>query len=121
MLFACNIAQKGAGIGAGGGALLGGIIGAIAGNTAVGVAVGGAVGAGAGAIIGNKMDKAKKAAQQVENAQVETVKDTNGLDAVKVTFDSGILFATVRLTSAPVLRILWLSLLAYLVLTRIVT
>ena len=55
---------------------------------------GGAVGAGAGAIIGNKMDKAKKQAQQVQNAQVETVKDTNGLDAVKVTFDSGILFAT---------------------------
>ena len=86
MLFACNNTQKGAGIGAGGGALLGGIIGAIAGNTAVGVAVGGAVGAGAGAIIGNKMDKAKKQAQQVQNAQVETVKDTNGLDAVKVTF-----------------------------------
>ena len=94
MLFACNNTQKGAGIGAGGGALLGGIIGAIAGNTAVGVAVGGAVGAGAGAIIGNKMDKAKKQAEQVQNAQVETVKDTNGLDAVKVTFDSGILFAT---------------------------
>ena len=90
MLFACNNTQKGAGIGAGGGALLGGIIGAIAGNTAVGVAVG----AGAGAIIGNKMDKAKKQAEQVQNAQVETVKDTNGLDAVKVTFDSGILFAT---------------------------
>ncbi|MBQ7419755.1 MAG: OmpA family protein [Prevotella sp.] len=94
MLFACNNTQKGAGIGAGGGALLGGIIGAIAGNTAVGVAVGGAVGAGAGAIIGKKMDKAKAQAQQVQNAQVETVKDTNGLDAVKVTFDSGILFAT---------------------------
>lgn len=94
MLFACNNTQKGAGIGAGGGALLGGIIGAIAGNTAVGVAVGGAVGAGAGAIIGKKMDKAKQQAQQVQNAQVETVKDTNGLDAVKVTFDSGILFAT---------------------------
>ena len=31
---------------------------------------GGAVGAGAGAIIGNKMDKAKKAAQQVENADL---------------------------------------------------
>ena len=92
ILFACNNTQKGAGIGAGGGALLGGIIGAIAGNTAVGVAVGGAV--GAGAIIGNKMDKAKKQAEQVQNAQVETVKDTNGLDAVKVTFDSGILFAT---------------------------
>ena len=94
MLVACNNTQKGAGIGAGGGAVLGGIIGAIAGNTVVGAAIGGAVGAGAGAIIGNRMDKAKKAAQQVENAKVESVKDNNGLDAVKVSFDSGILFAT---------------------------
>ena len=30
----------------------------------------------------------------MDNAKVETVKDTNGLDAVKVSFDSGILFAT---------------------------
>ena len=94
LLFACNNTQKGAGIGAGGGAVLGGIIGAIAGNTAVGAVIGGAVGAGAGAIIGNRMDKAKKAAQQVQNAKVESVKDNNGLDAVKVTFDAGILFAT---------------------------
>ena len=92
MLFACNNTQKGAGIGAGGGALLGGIIGAIAGNTMIGAAVGGAV--GAGAIIGKKMDKAKAEAAKVQNAQVETVKDANGLQAVKVTFDSGILFAT---------------------------
>ena len=94
LLFACNNTQKGAGIGAGGGALLGGIIGAIAGNTAIGAVVGGAVGAGAGAIIGKKMDKAKAEAEKVQNAQVETVKDNNGLEAVKVTFDSGILFAT---------------------------
>ena len=86
--------QKGAGIGAAGGAVLGGIIGHIAGNTAIGAAVGGAVGAGAGAIIGKKMDKAKAEAEAVNNAQVESVTDANGLDAVKVTFDSGILFAT---------------------------
>ena len=85
---------KGALIGAGGGAGLGAIIGAIAGNTAVGAAIGGAVGAGAGAIIGKKMDKAKKEAEAVQNAQVEAVTDANGLEAVKVTFDSGILFAT---------------------------
>ncbi len=94
MLVACNNTQKGAGIGAGGGAVLGGIIGAIAGNTAIGAAIGGAVGAGAGAIIGKKMDKAKAEAEAVKNAQVETVTDNNGLQAVKVTFDSGILFAT---------------------------
>ena len=73
MLFACNNTQKGAVIGA---------------------AIGGAVGAGAGAIIGNRMDKAKAKAAKVQGAKVETVKDTNGLDAVKVSFDAGILFAT---------------------------
>ena len=92
LLVACNNTQKGAGIGAGGGALLGAIIGHVAGNTAVGAAIGGAVGAGAGAIIGNRMDKAKKAAEAVQNAQVSTVQDANGLEAVKVTFDSGICY-----------------------------
>jgi outer membrane protein OmpA-like peptidoglycan-associated protein len=38
--------------------------------------------------------KAKAEAEKVQNAQVETVTDNNGLEAVKVTFDSGILFAT---------------------------
>jgi len=79
---------------AGGGALLGGIIGKIAGNTAIGAAIGAAVGTGAGAIIGKKMDKAKAEAEAVKNAQVESVTDANGLQAVKVTFDSGILFNT---------------------------
>ena len=96
VLSGCNVSNtaKGTAIGAGGGAALGAIIGKIAGNTAVGAVIGGAVGAGAGAIIGHKMDKAKKEAEAVQNAQVESVKDANGLDAVKVTFDSGILFAT---------------------------
>ena len=70
-------------------------IGGIAGNAGIGTAIGAAVGAGTGAIIGNRMDKVKKQAQkELQDAQVETVKDTNGLDAVKVTFNSGILFAT---------------------------
>lgn len=81
-------------IGAGGGAIIGGIIGKLAGNTAVGAAIGGAVGAGAGAIIGHHMDKVAEEAKQIENAKVEKVTDSNGLEAVKVTFDSGILFAT---------------------------
>ena len=81
-------------IGAGGGAVIGGIIGKLAGNTAVGAAIGGAVGAGAGAIIGHHMDKVAEQAKQIENAKVEKVTDSNGLEAVKVTFDSGILFAT---------------------------
>jgi outer membrane protein OmpA-like peptidoglycan-associated protein len=96
LVVSCGMSNtgKGALIGAGGGAGLGAIIGAIAGNTAVGAAIGGAVGAGAGAIIAKKMDKAKKEAEAVQNAQVEAVTDANGLEAVKVTFDSGILFAT---------------------------
>lgn len=92
-----NMSKTGQGaiIGAGGGAALGSVIGAIAGNTGIGAAIGTAVGAGTGAVIGNRMDKVKKQAQaQLQNAEVETVKDNNGLDAVKVTFSSGILFAT---------------------------
>ena len=92
---------QGALIGAGGGAALGAIVGAIAGNTAIGAVIGTAVGAGAGALIGKKMDKAKKEAEAIQNAQVEEVKDANGLDAVKVTFDSGILFGTGQATLTP--------------------
>jgi len=104
LVVSCGMSNtgKGALIGAGGGAALGAIVGALAGNTAIGAAVGGAVGAGAGAIIGKKMDKAKKEAEAIQNAQVEEVTDANGLEAVKMTFDSGILFATGKssLTSA---------------------
>lgn len=97
VLSSCGMSNtgKGALIGTGGGAGLGALIGAIAGNTAVGTAIGAAVGAGTGAIIGHKMDKVKKQAEeQMKNASVEGVTDANGLQAVKVTFDSGILFAT---------------------------
>ena len=95
MVFsACNNTQKGAAIGAGSGAVVGGIIGKISGNTALGAAIGGTVGTAAGAIIGKKMDKAKAEAEAVKNAQVEQITDANGLAAVKVSFDSGILFKT---------------------------
>ncbi len=96
VLAGCNMSNtaKGTMIGAGGGAAVGAVIGAIAGNTAVGAVIGTAVGAGTGAIIGKKMDKAKKEAEAVKSAQVQTITDANGLEAIKVTFDSGILFAT---------------------------
>ena len=96
VLAGCNVSNtaKGTAIGAGGGAVVGAIIGKMAGNTAIGAVIGGTVGATTGAIIGKKMDKAKKEAEAVKNAQVETITDANGLEAVKVTFDSGILFAT---------------------------
>lgn len=94
-MVSCNTKQgTGALIGTGAGAVIGGIVGKIAGNTAVGAAIGSAAGAGAGAIIGRHMDKVAEQARQVENAKVEEVTDKNGLKAVKVTFDSGILFAT---------------------------
>jgi outer membrane protein OmpA-like peptidoglycan-associated protein len=73
-----------------------GIIGGLFGKgkgAAIGAAVGAAVGTGAGVAIGHKMDKKAAEAAKIEGAQVEMVKDANNLDAVKVTFDSGILFA----------------------------
>lgn len=89
-----NNTAKGSMIGAAGGAALGLLVGHFAGNKAVGAAVGTAVGAGTGAIIGRRMDKAAEAAAEVKNATVETITDANNLTAVKVTFDSGVLFAT---------------------------
>lgn len=94
---ALNQTAKGALIGGGGGAAIGAGIGGLIGKSGksagIGAAIGGAVGATVGAVIGKKMDKAAAEAAQVEGAQVETVEDANGLKAVKVTFDSGILFA----------------------------
>lgn len=78
----------GAAVGAGVGALIGGDKGA-----AIGAAIGTAVGAGTGAIIGNVMDKKAEELAGLE-ADVETITDVNGLTAIKVTFDSGILFET---------------------------
>ena len=91
-----NNTAKGTAIGGGGGAAVGAVLGGLIGGGSkgalIGAAIGGAVGAGTGAIIGRKMDKKAEAAAQIEGAEVEKVQDSNGLDAVKVTFDSGILF-----------------------------
>lgn len=95
MLSSCGSWKNtgyGAAIGTAAGAAIGLGIGHLAGNKAVGTAVGAAVGAGAGTLIGRKMDKAAEAAKKVEGAQVQEITDVNGLPAVKVTFDSGILF-----------------------------
>ena len=93
MLASCgtmNNTGKGALIGGGGGAALGAGIGALIGKgkgAAIGAAVGAAVGSGAGALIGKKMDKQKAELEKIENAQVSTVTDQNGLQAIKVTFE----------------------------------
>lgn len=92
-----NNTTKGGLLGGGGGAALGAVLGGIIGKgkgAAIGAGIGAAVGAGAGVLIGKKMDKAAAQAAAIEGAQVEQVTDQNGLQAVKVTFDSGILFGT---------------------------
>ncbi|MDR1653888.1 MAG: OmpA family protein [Prevotellaceae bacterium] len=93
-----NSTAKGALFGTGGGAALGAALGGLIGkdgkSAAIGAAIGGAVGATAGTIIGKKMDKAAEQAAAIDGAKVEGFTDNNGLQAVRVTFDSGILFAT---------------------------
>lgn len=108
VLSGCNMNNKGKGalIGtAAGGAAgtgIGALIGHLTGNTKkgaiIGAAVGTAVGVTTGTLIGHKMDKAAAAAKALEDAQVEKIKDSNGLDGVKVTFDNGILFTVGKST-----------------------
>lgn len=98
---------KGAMIGGGSGAALGAGIGALAGKgkgAAIGAAVGAAVGAGTGALIGRRMDKQKKELEQIQEAKVESVTDANNLQALKVTFDNGILFPTNKSELSPASR-----------------
>ena len=97
---------KGALIGGGGGAAVGAGLGALIGGgkgAGIGSAIGAAVGAGEGALIGNKMDKQKKELQEElgNQAKVEETTDQNGLKAIKVTFDGGILFPTGKYTLNP--------------------
>ena len=90
---------KGALIGGGGGAAAGALLGGLIGGgkgAGIGAAIGAGVGAGAGTLIGKKMDKQKQELEQelADKAEVETVTDQNGLQAIKVTFSGGILFPT---------------------------
>ena len=99
LLSSCgmNNTGKGALIGAGGAGALGAGVGALIGGgkgAGIGAAVGAAVGAGAGALIGRKMDKQAEELRKIENAKVEEATDANGLKAIRVTFDGGILFPT---------------------------
>lgn len=116
-----GMSQAGQGATAGGaaGAALGTGIGAIIGGgrgTWIGALVGGALGAGTGALIGNHMDKQKKAleeqfaqmqsqiddnsaradsnAQAIKDIKIESVKDSNNLDAIKLVLGNSVLFKT---------------------------
>jgi len=88
---------KGGFIGGASGAAVGAGIGALAGRgkgAAIGAAVGTVVGATTGTVIGKKMDAQQAELEKIEGAKVESVTDVNNLQAIKVTFDSGILFET---------------------------
>jgi outer membrane protein OmpA-like peptidoglycan-associated protein len=89
--YSCSTsnAVKGGVIGGVGGAVVGGIVGNELGNTAMGAIIGAAVGGTAGVLIGNHMDKqAEEMENEIEGAKVERIGE-----GIKLTFDSGILFA----------------------------
>ena len=94
----------GAAVGAGVGALIGGGKG-----TWIGALVGSALGAGTGALVGNQMQKQKNELESqldqlkaesdankeaIDAIKVETVKDSNNLDAIKLVMGSSVLFKT---------------------------
>ena len=81
--------QKGAAIGSGAGAVIGGLLGKNSDKTAAGALIGATVGGAAGALIGRQMDKqAEELRRDLEGAEVERVGE-----GIKITFDSGLLFA----------------------------
>ncbi|UOG74042.1 OmpA family protein [Hymenobacter tibetensis] len=92
---------KGGIIGGLGGAAAGGVLGRVIGgknSTAKGAIIGAAVGGAGGALIGRRMDKqAAELKQEMAGAKVERVGE-----GIKITFDSGLLFAknSAALTSA---------------------
>lgn len=99
LVTGCNTTNlgKGAAIGGTGGAALGAGIGALIGKgkgAAIGAGAGAAVGSAVGMIIGKHMDnQQKKLEAELKDAEVEKT-EINGLQAIKVTFPGGILFAT---------------------------
>ena len=103
MLNSCSWSNtaKGGTIGGASGAALGAALGALIAKDGskgkwAGIAggIGAVAGTAVGLAIGKKMDNAKKQAEAIANAKVEDAVDQNGYQAVKVTFESGILFPT---------------------------
>jgi outer membrane protein OmpA-like peptidoglycan-associated protein len=91
-IYGCGAsnAVKGGVIGGVSGGVVGGVIGHYEGNTALGAIIGAAVGGTAGALIGNYMDKqAEEMENDIAGAKIERIGE-----GIKITFDSGILFAT---------------------------
>jgi outer membrane protein OmpA-like peptidoglycan-associated protein len=87
----CGVSNtlKGGAIGTGAGGAAGGVIGHELGNTAYGAIIGAAIGGTTGALIGRHMDKqAEEMRADIANATIERVGE-----GIKITFDSGVLFA----------------------------
>jgi len=101
LLSACGMSRtaKGGAIGAGAGAGVGAVIGNQFGSdgTVVGAIIGAAVGGTAGALIGRHMDKqAEELRNDLEGATVTRVGE-----GIRITFDSGLLFAVNESTLNP--------------------
>ncbi len=91
-IYSCSAsnAVKGGAIGGVSGGVVGGVVGNELGNTALGAIIGAAVGGTAGVLIGSYMDKqAEEMQNDIAGAKIERVGE-----GIKITFDSGILFAT---------------------------
>jgi outer membrane protein OmpA-like peptidoglycan-associated protein len=91
-IYSCGAsnAVKGGVIGGVSGGVVGGVIGDQLGNTALGAIIGAAVGGTAGVLIGSYMDRqAEEMQNDIAGAKIERVGE-----GIKITFDSGILFAT---------------------------
>jgi outer membrane protein OmpA-like peptidoglycan-associated protein len=87
----CNNSRtaQGGAIGTAAGGAVGAVIGHQYDNTALGAIIGAAVGGTAGALIGRRMDRqAEELRRDLEGANVERVGE-----GIKITFDSGLLFA----------------------------
>jgi outer membrane protein OmpA-like peptidoglycan-associated protein len=98
-IYGCGASNtvKGGVIGGVSGGIVGGVIGDQFDNTVLGVIIGAAVGGTAGVLIGNYMDKqADEMARDIEGAKIERVGE-----GIKITFDSGILFAVNSSTLEP--------------------
>lgn len=103
LIYGCGASNtvKGGVIGGVSGGVAGGIIGDQLGNTVMGAIIGAAVGGTAGALIGNYMDKqAEEMQNDIEGAEIKRVGE-----GIKITFDSGILFATNSSTLEPQAKI----------------
>lgn len=98
-MYGCGASNtvKGGVIGGVAGGVVGGVVGDQMGNTVLGAIIGAAVGGTAGVLIGNYMDnQAEEMDRDIEGAKIERVGE-----GIKITFDSGILFAVNSSTLQP--------------------